>query len=54
VAGALSIAALYFSFRNYFTGAGRRTSRAFYTLSALFFCGLIWQLHVWNLLGWRF
>ncbi len=54
VAGALSVVALFFSFGNYFTGAGRRTSRAFYTLSALFFCGLIWQLHVWNLLGWRF
>jgi len=54
VAGALSVAALFFSFGNYRTGAGRRTSRAFYTLSALFFCGLIWQLHVWNLLGWRF
>jgi hypothetical protein len=54
VAAVLSVAALLFGFRNHRTGAGRRTSRFFYTLSALFFCTLIWQLSVWNLMGWRF
>lgn len=54
VAAVLSVVALFFAFRNHRVGAGRRTSRIFYTLSALFFCTLIWQLGVWNLLGWKF
>ena len=55
IAGALFTgAALFFAVRNHRTGAGRRTSRLLYSLSTVFFCVFVWQLHVWNLLGWRF
>ncbi len=35
-------------------GAGRCLGRWAYTLAVLSFCLFTWQLHVWNLLGWRF
>lgn len=55
ILGALFTAvALFFVFRIFRTGAGRRTTRALYALTTLSFCVLVWQLHVWNLLGWRF
>jgi CubicO group peptidase (beta-lactamase class C family) len=46
--------AAFFAYWSHRTGAGRKTSRVLYTSSTLFFCVFLWQLHVWNLLGWRF
>jgi CubicO group peptidase (beta-lactamase class C family) len=53
-AAVLTVVALIYSFRNYRRGVGRRTSRFLYALSTLSFAVFVWQLHVWNLLGWRF
>jgi CubicO group peptidase (beta-lactamase class C family) len=53
--GALfALGAVFFTFRNHLMGAGRRTTRILYALSTTFLCVFLWQLHVWNLLGWRF
>ncbi len=35
-------------------GRGRRTVRILYSLAAVVFCLFVWQLTVWNLLGWRY
>jgi CubicO group peptidase (beta-lactamase class C family) len=35
-------------------GWGRRTVRILYSLAAVVFCFFVWQLTVWNLLGWRY
>jgi len=35
-------------------GQGRRTVRVLYSLAALVFCLFVWQLGVWNILGWRY
>lgn len=54
LAALLTAAALFFVVRIFRTGAGRRTTRVLYTLTTLSMVVLVWQLHVWNLLGWRF
>jgi CubicO group peptidase (beta-lactamase class C family) len=54
LAALFTAVALFFVFRIFRTGAGRRTTRVLYALTTLSFCALVWQLHVWNLLGWRF
>ena len=54
LAALFTAVALFFVFRIFRTGAGRRTTRVLYALTTLSFCVLVWQLHVWNLLGWRF
>ncbi len=54
VAAVFTAASLWFGLRAFRHGQGRRISRVLYSLATLSFCVLIWQLHVWNLLGWRF
>lgn len=52
--GLLSLGSLFFGFRAFQLQQGRAISRVFYSGTALFFSLFIWQLHVWNLIGWRF
>lgn len=53
--GALFTAAsVWFGIRAFQLGQGLLITRVLYSAAALSFCAFIWQLHVWNLLGWRF
>jgi len=52
--GACSAVALVFALVNLWRKEGTRTGRVLYTLSSVAFLVLLWQLSVWNLLGWRF
>ena len=54
VAGLLTLVAAYFAFHLWRTGDGRRTGRILYSAAVISFCLFVWQLHVWNLLGWHF
>ena len=49
-----TLGALWYAIQIRQQGVGRCVGRWAYTLSVLSFCLFIWQLHVWNLLGWRF
>jgi hypothetical protein len=52
--GLLSLGSLFFALRAFQLRQGRAIARVFYSGAALFFSIFIWQLHVWNLIGWRF
>ena len=54
VGTALTVSAAFFAVENHRKTAGRRTGRIFYTAATVFLFVMVWQLHVWNLLGWRF
>jgi CubicO group peptidase (beta-lactamase class C family) len=54
VAAIFTAASVWFALQAFRQGQGRRISRGLYSLAALSFCVFIWQLHIWNLLGWRF
>jgi CubicO group peptidase (beta-lactamase class C family) len=47
-------ASVWFALQAFVGGLGRKISRVFYSAAAFSFCIFLWQLHVWNLLGWRF
>jgi len=51
---ALTVVALVYAVLLLRRKEGRRTVRWAYALTALSFCTFLWQLGVWNLLGWRF
>jgi CubicO group peptidase (beta-lactamase class C family) len=53
--GALfTLASVWFAMGALAKGQGRVLSRILYSGTTLSFCLFLWQLHVWNLLGWRF
>ena len=54
LAAVFTAASLWFALQAFRQGQGRRISRVLYSLAALSFSVFIWQLHIWNLLGWRF
>jgi CubicO group peptidase (beta-lactamase class C family) len=54
VAGVFTVASVWFALQAVLKAQGRTISRFFYSAAAFSFCIFIWQLHVWNLLGWRF
>ena len=54
VAGLLTLVAAYFAILLWRHGEGRRTGRVLYSVAVISFGLFVWQLHVWNLLGWRF
>ncbi len=54
LAAVLTLAALYFTIDLWRRRAGRLLGRLTYSLVVLSFCLFLWQLNVWNLLGWRF
>ena len=35
-------------------GEGRPTVRVFYSLATITLCMFIWQMNVWNMLGWKY
>jgi CubicO group peptidase (beta-lactamase class C family) len=51
---ALTVAATLFAVENHRKKAGRRTGRILFTVTTAFLFVMVWQLHTWNLLGWRF
>lgn len=54
VGGILSLVCLYCAVVIQQQGFGRRLSRLAYSATVLAFFAFLWQLSVWNLLGWRF
>jgi CubicO group peptidase (beta-lactamase class C family) len=54
VAAAFTTISLWYAFRSFQKREGRLLSRLFYSGAAVSFAVLIWQLNVWNLMGWRF
>lgn len=54
VAGLLTLVAAYFTVLLWRRGEGRLTGRVLYSAAVVSFVLFVWQLHVWNLLGWRF
>jgi CubicO group peptidase (beta-lactamase class C family) len=49
-----TLASVFFAARAWWKGEGRLTVRIAYTVAAVSFCLLIWQLNTWNLLGWKY
>jgi CubicO group peptidase (beta-lactamase class C family) len=49
-----TLASVWFTIRMWMKGAGRPTVRVFYSLATLSFCLLLWQMNVWNFLGWHY
>jgi CubicO group peptidase (beta-lactamase class C family) len=49
-----TLASVLFAVRAWMKGEGRFTVRLLYTMAAVSFCLLIWQLNTWNLLGWKY
>lgn len=54
VAGLLTIVGAYCAVLIWWKGFGRLMGRMMYSAAVVSFVLFIWQLHVWNLLGWRF
>ena len=54
VAAVFTAGSIWFAIRAFQLDQGRRISRFVYSTAVLSFCTFLWQLHVWNLLGWRF
>lgn len=53
-AAVFTTGSIWFAIRAFQLDQGRRISRFAYSAAVLSFCTFLWQLHVWNLLGWRF
>lgn len=53
MAAAFVTVSLWYAVRSFLKGEGRVLARILYSTAALSFAILIWQLHVWNLMGWR-
>jgi len=49
-----SVGSLAYAIRLWVKGEGRPTVRVLYSLAAVVFCAFLWQLNVWNLLGWKY
>ncbi|MCJ7627996.1 MAG: hypothetical protein MUO50_06355, partial [Longimicrobiales bacterium] len=49
-----TLASLVFSVGMWRKGDGRPTVRVFYSVAVVAFCIFLWQLNVWNLLGWNY
>ncbi|MFH1763561.1 MAG: serine hydrolase domain-containing protein [Gemmatimonadota bacterium] len=49
-----TLASLLFAVGMWKKGEGRLTVRVFYSLAVVAFCLFLWQLNVWNLLGWNY
>jgi hypothetical protein len=54
VAAVFTVGSIWFAIRAFQLNQGRRISRFLYSAAVLSFCTFLWQLQVWNLLGWRF
>jgi hypothetical protein len=54
IAVPLLLAALYSALRAWRKGQGTWLGRGAYTLVVLAGLAFVWQLWVWNLLGWRY
>ena len=54
VAAVFTFASIWYAIRAFQLNQGRLISRCLYSAAALSFCTFLWQLHIWNLLGWRF
>jgi len=54
VAGLITLVAAYFTFKLWQQKEGRPLGRIVYSAAVISFFLFVWQLHVWNLLGWRF
>ena len=54
VAAVFTFASIWYAIRAFQLDQGRLISRCLYSAAALSFCTFLWQLHIWNLLGWRF
>jgi hypothetical protein len=54
LAGVSTLVSLLYAVRIWRKGEGRRTARVLYTLAAVVFCLFLWQMSVWNLLGWNY
>jgi CubicO group peptidase (beta-lactamase class C family) len=49
-----TVASAWFAIGFWVKGKGRPAVRVFYSLAVVAFCLFIWQLNVWNLLGWNY
>lgn len=49
-----SLGSLFCAIRMWMRGEGRLTVRVLYSVATVTFCLLLWQLNVWNLLGWNY
>ena len=54
LATALTLASVVFAIQMWRRNEGRTMARVFYSLGVISFCVLLWQLHTWNVLGWRY
>ena len=54
LASLLTVGALFFSLRIWLKSQGRLTVRVLYSVASISLCLFVWQLSVWNLLGWHY
>ena len=49
-----TLGSVFYAIRLWVKGEGRPTVRVLYSVAAISFCVFLWQLNVWNLLGWNY
>lgn len=54
LASVLTLGTVFFSLRSWIKSQGRLTVRVLYSVASISLCLFVWQLSVWNLLGWHY